>query len=138
MPSALWWPFFFIKRGQVQGQWQIDYWQIDYWKTPISGFAWVEIFFLRLRIPPSFQNFTRKSVDYLSRRKIVWLALNGHTWSLYYLNSHSTFLISCIKSMTHNHDVINQQFATSDQKLNMLFFSKPDEWKLNWMFPWSF
>ena len=96
------------------------------------------IWLINLRIPPSFQNFTRKSVDYLNRRKIVCLALNGHIWSLYYLNSHSTFLISCMKSMTHNHDVINQQFATSDQKLNMLLFSKPDEWILNWMFPWSF
>ena len=43
-----------------------------------------------------------------------------------------------MKSMTHNHDVINQQFDTSDQKSKMLLFSKPDEWKLNSMVPQGF
>ena len=92
-----------LVKGEGFTYWQLDTSSIGTKMSLTSNYARKRT----LRIPPSFQIFTRKSVHYLNRRQIVRIALNGHLWSLYYLNSHSKFSILCMQSMTHNHDVIN-------------------------------
>ena len=77
----------------------------------------------QLRIPPSFQNFTQKSVHYLNFRENVHNVPNRHIWSLFYVKWHSKKSFLLMKSVIHNRDVINHQFSKCDQKTNKLLFS---------------
>ena len=101
-----------------------------------------------LRIPPSFQNFTQKSVHYLNFRENVHNVPNRHIWSLFYVKWHSKKSFLLMKSVIHNRDVINHQFSKCDQKTKKLLFSKTmvfeHKLQVSWCFwghnagPWMF